>query len=64
MVFGVSCMVNYILLVAVLTLAWVLYSALRFAPILAKRWKTWGEVVAFLIFTGVELGLLVAFLRP
>jgi len=57
-------MVNYVLLVAVLTLAWVLYAALRVTPLLARRWKAWGEVCAFLVFTAVEVGLLFAFLRP
>ena len=56
-------MVDYLLLVAVLTLAWVLYAALRFAPLVAKRWKAWGEVCAFLVFAAIELGLLVVFLR-
>jgi len=57
-------MVNYFLLVAVLTLVWVLYAAVRVAPLLAKRWKTWGEIFAFLVFTALELGLLFVFLRP
>lgn len=57
-------MVNYVLLAVVLTFAWVLYAAFRVAPMFAKRWKAWGEVFAFLIFTAVELGFLVAFLRP
>jgi Flp pilus assembly pilin Flp len=56
-------MVNYVLLAAVLTLAWVLYGSLRVAPTLARRWKTWGEVCAFLVFTAIEVALLVAFLR-
>ena len=56
-------MVNYVLFVAVLTFAWVLYAALRVAPTLAKRWRAWGELYALLIFTAIELGLLVAFLR-
>jgi Flp pilus assembly pilin Flp len=56
-------MVNYALLAAVLTFAWALYAAFRVAPLFAKRWKSWGEVCAFLLFTAVELGLLVA-LRP
>ncbi len=57
-------MVNYVYLVVVLTFAWVLYAAFRVGPTLAKRSKAWGEVCAFLIFTGIELGILVAFLRP
>jgi Flp pilus assembly pilin Flp len=57
-------MVSYVLLATVLTVAWVGYAAFRVGPLLAKRWKAWGEVYAFLIFTAVELGLLAAFLRP
>jgi hypothetical protein len=57
-------MVNYVLLAVVLTLAWVLYAAFRVAPLFAKRWKAWGEVFAFLMFTAVEVGFLVAFLKP
>jgi len=57
-------MVNYALLVAVLTGAWALYAAFRVGPLFAKRWKAWGEVFVFLIFTMVELGVLFAFLRP
>ena len=56
--------VNYFLLVGVLTLVWVLYAALRLAPLLMKRWKAWGEVCAFLVFTVIELGLIFVFLRP
>jgi hypothetical protein len=55
-------MVNYVLLVAVLTVGWVLYAAFRVGPWFAKRSKTWGEVCAFLVFTGIELGILIAFL--
>jgi hypothetical protein len=57
-------MVNYVLLAAALTLAWVFYAAFRVAPLFAKRWKAWGEVFAFLMFTAVEVGFLVAFLKP
>jgi hypothetical protein len=57
-------MVNYVLLAAVLTVGWVLYAAFRVGPRFAKRSKTWGEVCAFLVFTGIELGILIAFLRP
>ena len=57
-------MVNYVYLVAVLTFAWVLYAAFRVGPTLAKRSKAWGEVGAFLVFTIIELGILIAFLRP
>jgi hypothetical protein len=57
-------MVSYVLVVAVLTLAWAFYAAVRLGPWLAKRWKAWGEVTAFLIFTAVEVGLLFAFLKP
>jgi hypothetical protein len=52
-------MVNYLLLAAVLTLAWVLYAGLRVGPMLSKRWRAWGEVYAFLVFTAVELVVLV-----
>jgi len=55
-------MVNYVLLVGVLTFGWVLYSALRVGPWFAKRSKAWGEVCAFLVFTVIELGILIAFL--
>jgi hypothetical protein len=56
-------MVNYVILVAALTLAWALYAAVRVGPWLAKRWKTWGEVTALLVFTAIELALLVV-IRP
>ena len=56
-------MVNYTLLAAILTVAWALYAAFRVAPSFAKRWKVSGEVFAFLLFTAIEVGLLVA-LRP
>jgi hypothetical protein len=55
-------MVNYVLLVAVLTLGWVLYAAFRVGPWFAKRSKAWGEVCAFLVFIVIELGILIAFL--
>jgi hypothetical protein len=57
-------MVNYVLLVAILTIAWVLYAALRMTPLFVKRWKAWGEVYTCITFTAVEVLLLVAFLRP
>jgi len=57
-------MVNYVLLAAVLTLAWVLYAAFRVGPWFAKRSKTWGEVCAVLLFIAIELGILMAFLTP
>ena len=57
-------MVNYVLLAAALTAGWVLYAAFRVGPWFGKRSKTWGEVCAFLVFTGIELGILIAFLRP
>jgi hypothetical protein len=57
-------MVNYVLLVAVLTVGWVLYAAFRLGPLFARHSKTWGEVFAFLVFAGIELGILFAFLRP
>jgi hypothetical protein len=56
--------VNYVLLVAALTLVWAVYASVRVGPWLANRWKAWGEVAAFLVFTAVELGLLVTFLKP
>jgi len=57
-------MVNYVLLAAALTAAWVLYAAFRVGPWFGKRSKAWGEVCSFLVFTGIELGILIAFLRP
>jgi phosphoglycerol transferase MdoB-like AlkP superfamily enzyme len=57
-------MVDYVILVLALTFVWALYAAVRVAPWLAKRWKAWGEVAAVLVFTVVELALLVAFLKP
>jgi len=57
-------MVNIVWVVAILTLAWAFYGAVRLGPLLAKRWKAWGEVAALLVFTAVELVLLVAFLKP
>jgi len=57
-------MVNYVYLVAVLTLAWALYGAFRVGPALAARWKAWGEVIALLVFTAVEVAFLLAFLKP
>jgi len=57
-------MVNIVYLVLVLTLAWIFYGAVRIAPWMAKRWKAWGEVAALIVFTAVEVVLLVAFLKP
>jgi len=56
-------MVNQVLLAGVLTVAWVLFAALWVGPILAKRWRAWGEVAVFIIFTALELGMLVL-IRP
>jgi hypothetical protein len=57
-------MVSYVdLAAACFTLVWVLYATLRIGPLLAKRSNAWGEVGAFLIFTAVELGILVL-VRP
>ena len=61
---GVESMVNYVLVVAALTFVWAFYAAVRVGPWLAKRWTAWGEVVAVLAFTAVEVGLLLAFLKP
>ena len=61
---GAGDMVNYILLVGALTFVWAVYAGVRLGPWMAKRWRTWGEVAALLAFMAVELGLLVAFLRP
>lgn len=57
-------MVNYVIVVAVLTLVWAFYAAVRLTPWLARRWKAWGEVAALLVFTFVTVCLLVAFLKP
>jgi hypothetical protein len=54
-------MVYNLLLDAILTLAWIVYAAFRVGPWLARRWKAWGEVCAFLVFTVIELGILIAF---
>ena len=61
---GVDSMVNYVLLVAALTFVWVLYAGVRVGPWVAKRWKTWGEIAALLVFIAIELGLLITFLKP
>jgi len=55
---------NYVILVVAFTFVWALYAAVRVGPWLARRWKTWGEVAAVLVFTVVELGILVALLKP
>jgi len=47
-----------------LTFVWAVYAGVRVGPWMAKRWRTWGEVAAVLVFLVVEIGLLVAFLKP
>ena len=57
-------MVNYLLLVAILSGLWILYATFRLAPTFAKQWKSWGEVFAFLAFMALELAFLEVFLHP
>jgi len=57
-------MESYLILVVAFTFVWALYAAVRVGPSLARRWKTCGEVAAVLVFTVVELGILVALLKP
>ena len=47
-----------------MTFVWAVYAGVRVGPWMAKRWRTWGEVAAVLVFLVVEIGLLVAFLKP
>ena len=37
-------------LIIIFLLAWIIYMFLRLAPTIERRWKVWGEVLAFVIF--------------